>query len=349
MNGGGAPAGAPRPLLTPDVLAGQRDEERAQFDVSQLPRKLERFGNARRRATEVLSYLDDRYKSGATTPQTAAQTSPATLGLVVPGASSAATSEQVVGRRSAARLARCGEYLLFRHYWTVDQVRLHSAEFCKQHLICPLCAIRRATKQTAAYLERFNLIMAEQPHLRPAFMTYTVKNGPDLAERMDHLRKGLRTLTQRRKDVRTRRKGSSEWGALAGLVGTLEVTNRGKGWHPHAHMLVLLDRYVDQKALSREWHDITGDSFVVGITLLDPDRPPIEAFVEVFKYALKFSDLTPAQIWHAARTLGGQRLLFSMGCFRGVDVPEELTDEPLDGLPFVEWFYQYLAGVGYTL
>jgi hypothetical protein len=114
-------------------------------------------------------------------------------------------------------------------------------------------------------------------------------------------------------------------------------------------MLVLLDRYVDQKALSREWHDITGDSFVVGITRLDPDRPPIEAFVEVFKYALKFSDLTPAQIWHAARTLGGQRLLFSMGCFRGVDVPEELTDEPLDGLPFVEWFYQYLAGVGYTL
>jgi hypothetical protein len=226
---------------------------------------------------------------------------------------------------------------------------LHSAEFCKQHLLCPLCAIRRATKQTAAYLERFKLIMAEHPHLKPAFMTYTVKNGPDLVERMDHLRNGLRTLTERRRSIRKGNRGTSEWGAVAGLVGTLEVTNRGKGWHPHAHMLVLLDRYVDQKALSNEWRSITGDSFIVGISRLDPDRPPIEAFVEVFKYALKFSDLTPAQIWHAARTLGGQRLLFSLGCFRGVVVPDQLTDEPLDDLPFFEWFYRYVEGIGYTL
>lgn len=349
MNGGGAPPGAPRPLLDPLKLGGRGNEERAQYDVSQLPRKLERFGNARRRATEVLSYLDDRFKSPATTVQTAPETSPAARGGALPAGASAPTIEQATGRRSAARLARCGEYLLFRNYWTVDQVRLHAAEFCKQHLICPLCAIRRATKQTAAYLERFQLIMAEQPHLRPAFMTYTVKNGPDLAERMEHLRKGLRTLSERRRAIRKGNRGSSEWGALAGLVGTLEVTNRGKGWHPHAHMLVLLDRYVDQKALSREWHQITGDSFVVGITRLDPEKPPIEAFVEVFKYALKFSDLTPAQIWHAARTLAGQRLLFSMGCFRGVDVPEDLTDEPLEGLPFVEWFYRYYDQIGYSL
>jgi hypothetical protein len=114
-------------------------------------------------------------------------------------------------------------------------------------------------------------------------------------------------------------------------------------------MLVMLDRYVDQKALSAEWKSITGDSFVVGITRLDRDRPPIEAFVEVFKYAVKFSDLTPAQIWHVAQTLGGQRLLFSLGCFRGVEVPEELTDEPLDGLPFFELLYRYVAGIGYTM
>jgi hypothetical protein len=239
--------------------------------------------------------------------------------------------------------------LLFRHYWSVDQVRLHAAEFCKQHLVCPLCAIRRAAKQTAAYLGRFNQITGEHPELIPAFVTYTVKNGPDLAERMNHLRNGLRTLTERRRDIRTGRRGSSEWGALAGAVGTLEVTNRGKGWHPHAHMLVLLDRYVDQKALSQEWRAITGDSFVVGITRLDPQADPIEAFVEVFKYALKFSDLTPPQIWHAARTLAGQRLLFSLGCFRGVEVPEELTDEPLDGLPYFEWFYRYYEGLGYSL
>ena len=339
---GEVPNGTPRPSLDPPMLGGAGDEERAQCDVSQLPGRLERYGKARRRARAFVSYLGEPLKSGTPSPENEKAPATAPTGnRLVPEADAA--------RRAAARLSRCGEYLLFRHYWSVDQMRLHQAEFCKQHLICPLCAIRRAAKQTAAYLARFQQIMAEQPQLIPAFVTYTVKNGPDLDERMNHLRKGLRTLTQRRRDFRTRQKGSSEWGAIAGAVGTLEVTNRGKGWHPHAHMLVLLDRYVDQKALSSEWRSITGDSFVVGITRLDPAAEPIEAFVEVFKYALKFSDLSPAQIWHAARTLRGQRLLFSLGCFRGVEVSEDLTDEPLDGLPFTEFFYRYLEGVGYSL
>jgi hypothetical protein len=338
---GEAPSGAPRPLLDPPMLAGGGDEERAQCDVSQLPGRLERYGKARRRARSLVSYLDHALKGGEGSPETVEASSPETAGGVVPEAQAA--------RRAAARLNRCGEYLLFRHYWTVDQVRLHQAEFCKQHLLCPLCAIRRAAKQTAAYLARFEQIRLDQPQLIPAFMTYTVKNGPDLGERMNHLRKGLRTLTERRRAIRKGNRGSSEWGALAGAVGTLEVTNRGKGWHPHAHMLVLLDRYVDQKALSAEWRAVTGDSFVVGITRLDPHADPIEVFVEVFKYALKFSDLSPEQIWNAARTLRGQRLLFSLGCFRGVEVSEELTDEPLDGLPFTEFFYRYLEGIGYSL
>lgn len=342
MRDGGAPEGAPRPLPDPLKLAGRGIEERAQFDVSRLPERLERYGKARRRARQLVSHLGDALKGGTASQSSGekaeADDLPAALG-----------GDARARRLAAERLARCGEYLLFRHYWTVDEIRLHQAEFCKQHLLCPLCAIRRATKQTAAYMERFNIITADQPQLIPAFMTYTVKNGPDLAERMAHLRKGLRTLTQRRKDIRTRGKGSSEFGAVAGAVGTLEVTNRGKGWHPHAHMLVLLDRYVDQKALSAEWKSITGDSFVVGINRLDPDAEPIEAFVEVFKYALKFSDLTPSQIWHAARTLRGQRLLFSLGNFRGVDVPDQLTDEPLEGLPYEEYFYRYLDGIGYSL
>jgi hypothetical protein len=30
-------------------------------------------------------------------------------------------------------------------------------------------------------------------------------------------------------------------------------------------------------------------------------------------------------------------------------VPEELTDEPLDDLPYVELFYRYLHGKGYAV
>lgn len=63
-----------------------------------------------------------------------------------------------------------------------------------------------------------------------------------------------------------------------------------------------------------------------------------------FKYAVKFSDLSPADNWHAAQIFKGKRLLGSFGLFRGVDVPEELMDTPLDDLPYVDRFYRFLQG-----
>jgi hypothetical protein len=39
-----------------------------------------------------------------------------------------------------------------------------------------------------------------------------------------------------------------------------------------------------------------------------------------------------------------KRLLGSAGCFRGVEVPEELNDDLLDDLPYVDLFYRFLHG-----
>jgi len=75
---------------------------------------------------------------------------------------------------------------------------------------------------------------------------------------------------------------------------------------------------------------------------------PVSGFLEVFKYAVKFSDQPPADTWHCFQTLAGKRLLGSAGCFRGVIVPEQLTDEQLDDLPFRTLFYRYLSS-GYSL
>jgi hypothetical protein len=65
------------------------------------------------------------------------------------------------------RLTTCGDYLLFRHYFTIDAVRLHAASFCMKHLLCPLCAIRRGAKAMKAYLDRWEVIRAEKTALRP--------------------------------------------------------------------------------------------------------------------------------------------------------------------------------------
>jgi hypothetical protein len=73
--------------------------------------------------------------------------------------------------------------------------------------------------------------------------------------------------------------------------------------------------------------------------------------LEVFKYAVKFSDQPAADTWHCFKTLKGKRMIGSAGCFRGVVVPEELTDEDadLDGLPYATLFYRFMGGTGYSL
>jgi hypothetical protein len=250
----------------------------------------------------------------------------------------------VEATKTAAGLANCGNYLHFREYFTVGKVRLHNAQFCKQHLVCPLCAIRRGAKALGAYLARWQVIQEERPDLHPYLLTLTVKNGDDLDERQAHLTKSLRKLLDRRRNFNAgvARAPWTELCKAEGAVYTLELTNKGNGWHPHCHMIVLAASAPSQSVLSAEWHRITGDSMIVDCRPITGD--PSEGFMEVFKYAVKFSDLTLEDNWHAAQRLKGKRLLNSFGLFRGVEIPESLLDEPLDELPYWDRFYRFMGG-----
>jgi len=249
--------------------------------------------------------------------------------------------------KEAKKLADCANYLLFRHYYTVDKVRLHAASFCKKHLLCPMCAIRRGAKMLKAYLQRYEAVMADHPHLRPYLVTVTVKNGPELAERLKHLRKALKRMSEARRSYLSnpKRYRHVEFARSMGGFHSIEGTNKGRGWHPHAHMIWLCGSEPDQKALSSEWHAWTGDSFIVDVR---PLHDPVEGFLEVCKYALKFSDLSEADNWHAYQVMSGQRLIDSHGLMRGVEIPDDLLDDPLEDLPFVDLLYRYLGDVGYS-
>lgn len=277
--------------------------------ASGLPAKLARYSEARRKALQMQSF--------------------------------AAKAGHV---KEASKLADCANYLLFRHYYTVDKVRLHAASFCKKHLLCPMCAIRRGAKMLKAYLQRYEAVIAEHPHLRPYLVTVTVKNGADLAERLRHLRGALKRMGQARANHK-KGKRFVEFARSMGGFHSIEVTNKGEGWHPHAHMIWLCGSEPDQKALSGEWLGWTGDSFIVDVR---PLHDPVEGFLEVCKYALKFSDLKEADNWHAYEVMSGQRLIDSHGLMRGVEIPDDLLDEPLDDLPYVDLLYRYLVGSGYS-
>jgi hypothetical protein len=276
--------------------------------IEALPARLSRYGKAKKGALYVAEYMD-------TLPE---------------------------HQPTSRRVRSCGDYLVFRHYFTIDAVRLHGAQLCCKHLLCPLCAIRRGSKALKAYLDRLEVIRASKPSLKPFLVTLTVKDGPDLEERFKHLAKSQHELWKRK-----RRGRGSVLDGVAGAVWSYEI-KRGKGsglWHPHLHMIALAESMPDADALSREWHNITGDSFIVDVRPIDQEDP-VSGFMEVFKYAVKFSDQPPKDTLHAWLTLRGKRLLASAGDFRGVEVPEDLMDDEtaLDDLPFATLFYRFMTG-----
>ena len=111
-------------------------------------------------------------------------------------------------------------------------------------------------------------------------------------------------------------------------------------------MIWLCSESPDAHQLSREWEALTGDSFIVDVR---PMYGEIDGFLETFKYALKFSDLELSDNLHAYKTLKGKRLINSFGALRGVEVPEELTDDDLDeDLPYMLMLYTYRKGSGYN-
>lgn len=313
--------------LSNDALAGEFDKGSGIFH---LPRRVERYSTAKSRQVEILTHVKQFV-----------QTEPLKASL---------SNLDAIQHRIEA----CGNYLVFNHYYTVDDVRLSKASFCKTHLLCPLCAIRRGAKQVQAYLEKFELLRNESPNLKPYLLTLTIKNGHDLAERFEHLTKSVKKLLKRRRDAKDG-KGSSELLKALGGVFSYELTLSQHGWHPHVHMVILCDQddpiqFSQAKAkdsdLSREWLAVTGDSFIVDVRPIDGD--PAEGFIEVFKYALKFSDLSPQENLTAYLTLKARRLTGSFGLFWGVQVPESMTDHLLDELPFIELFYKYTRA-GYSL
>lgn len=291
--------------LTDQSLAAEGQEG---FQTTQLGRRLARYGNARENALQFRDFLVDQ-------------------------------KEQAL----ADALGNCGNFAVFREYFTIGETRLDRFYTCKKHLICPLCAIRRGAKALRVYLARVAALMASDALLRPYMVTLTVRNGPDLAERFKHLSGSLRAYHKRRK-------GKGQRGEVLkakSAVWSYEFTNKGKGWHPHIHAVWLCHTAPDPFKLSEEWHQLTGDSYIVDVRPIDM-ADPVAGFCEVFKYALKFSDLGHRDRLTAYRVLKGKRLQDSFGDLRGLDIEPSDQDELIDDLPYIEHLYRFCRGVGYV-
>ena len=316
-----------------------------------IEKRLARYDLAKRRTEAVRSHINN---------------------LINTGVSSGSPSSSIRSLRWLSRqLADCGSFLLFRHFIQLDLYRLRGGCTCKRHLLCVLCAIRRAAKYLASYKQKVEQVLKERPDLNLCMITLTVKNGDDLGERYHHLQASLKRLIENRRKLRAgSRAAYTVFSMVEGAVYAMETTNNGQGWHPHCHMLALVPHGVDlgemketapghhdlvrwgdfQKSLIDEWEAITGDSKIVDVRPVYGKESAEESFYEVFKYALKLGDMTVERQWEAYEVLGGKRLIGSLGLLRGVEIPEDLNDEieaELELEPFVDLLYVWHERNGY--
>ena len=248
------------------------------------------------------------------------------------------------------KLFGCGTWLHMREWLDHGgETRLVNANFCKKHLVCMACAARRSVRLVEAYGAKVATILddarKEGRELIPAMVTLTIKNGPDLGERIAHCKQAWASMQA------AKRKGSSEsgrhapvqWNRVAGGIRAMEITKNRKTheWHPHLHCYVLLESYLDQGELSREWERWTGDSKIVGVTKCHGD--PLAGLFEVVKYAVKFADMSHEDLWHVFQVCGGTRAVDLYGCLRGVPEPD-IDADSIEGLvgPTVDYIARWL-------
>jgi hypothetical protein len=194
---------------------------------------------------------------------------------------------------------------------------------------CPVCAPVLTAQRLAKWSHAIDRLQW------PLFVTFTIPNSEDpetLRDLKNHWAK-----FRRRKIFKDQVKGG---------VATFEVTNKGRGWHPHIHALLDCEWFsifvppprpndtaavkkekceLAQQELSRAWadqiqspHGIVWPRRVYGLGVVK----------EVFKYAVKGSDLLecPDPIAPMLRVLAKTRTLSGFGCLHPLPSPDE--EEP---------------------
>ena len=246
------------------------------------------------------------------------------------------------------RLRRCHAWMVFRYDPTSRRFGLAQARSCNLALLCPLCAIRRAARACHAYQHRAQTLVTADARLALSYAVLTILNQADLAERFQHLQYHPRLLLARRQAARSAGRGHRQFAyarrsCLAGVCGgaySFEIKRGANSglWHPHVNLLLLSPEPMDERQVQAEWQALTHDSWNV---YCRPRPAELGTFVEIFKYALKFSDLSPADTYAAYQLLSGRRLMGSFGVFRGIAVP---TRDAAAAAPYRLLLYRYVQG-----
>jgi hypothetical protein len=165
---------------------------------------------------------------------------------------------------------------------------------------CPECQPKLA-KRRAASVAWWTVEVGQPKHV-----VLTVQNVMTLNHgHVDELKKWFTRLRHR--------KFCRNW---RGGFYSVEVTNEGRGWHLHLHVLVDA-RWIDAGELARQWASVTRN---FGKIVKVKDCRKADYLAEVTKYAVKGSELagwTPGQIADFIRAFDGCRTFGVFGSLYG--------------------------------
>lgn len=237
----------------------------------------------------------------------------------------------------------CAQMLTVERWYDSGKFRISSPFWCGQHLLCSVCSVRRSSRLLSRAIRRLaaldDAVGLGRMHLY--FLTLTVRNSDDLAEVFGHIKAALEFMRTARKS----RHHATAFKAVSGAMYSIEII-RGKSgqWHPHIHMLIAtfdplpleqVDRGVKADgtrdiwwrwpAFQEEWLAVTGDSHYVDCRPVVANQPEdlLAVCCEVYKYAIKFGSLDPADRLEAYRVVAGppRRMLSRcMGEFYGLGI-----------------------------
>lgn len=244
----------------------------------------------------------------------------------------------------------CGTFLMFKQYMNEEKTAtLHKANFCK-HPMCPLCAWRRHLKYSriidkaielsnSAYLYHLVLAIPNVNDLQRADLSYLKERG--------------KTFLQQKLNAN-------------GYFSNLEIVEKGRGLHPHLHILFSSEMFIRVNAefiklMSNKWlrhyiHKLPQeqrqyymskyDGFTFYLTGFDKRNRENICF-ELTKYIVKGDIMCDggALLPTVARAIKGIRKISAGGDLKknmseAKKVIADESDTVLDNLSRYEWEYR---------
>ena len=257
---------------------------------------------------------------------------------------------------ASSRVSNCGSWLKFRHYEDINKKTLYKARFCKKDKICPGCAARRASKQVMKVEQQ----LRSNEHLIEGYWYYIVlpvkhNSSEFFTTVFERLQNGLKAINQSIRNV-SRGQNSNNWfSQFNGIMYSIEETKTDNGWNIHANLLVrsstpltnLLKKKGKNsfwcKSAVETWKEIAEGSLNISISPINVSNQAelIKNLQEVFKYSLKFQDLSPDDLLIAYTALYKKRLLGTMGTLRGLKIDVDLQGDDVENQIFIESLYHY--------